>query len=193
MIGAGIVIYVAIGFAVVSIGPGAKSIADQISKMRGSALANALTGRSPVPEGKLLALRLMLSVTFVVLWPLLLSTSVMEIRESRKQYKALEIGPAEGVEFSRMGGQGTIHCTECNFSDDITSFMHGMTESGERCCTTGLQCLSCGKFLAVYSEADQPHDAGTRCACGGELSRNHVLFCPQCLSRKLQYELRVIS
>jgi hypothetical protein len=191
MIGAGIAVYIAIGCVVVIIGPGAKMISEQIVGARVTPLTTAITGHKPVPENKLIAFRLLLSLVFVILWPLLLTTSFRHMRE--REYKDIESRHAEGIEFSRMGGRGTIHCTECNFSEDITSFMHGMTDSGENCCTTGFQCLSCGKFLAIYSEEAKLSNALTRCECGAEIARDHILFCPRCRSKKLQYHLSVIS
>ena len=134
-----------------------------------------------------------LSLGFVLVWPLFLPAVLRERMMRDKDDKKWRARVAAGIEFSRMGGAGTVHCRDCGFGKQITSFMHGVTDAGEDCSSTGHQCLSCGTFVSVRAEGNPVRRTVTRCQCGGELSRDHVLFCPACRSKNLHYDLEVIS
>lgn len=104
--------------------------------------------------------------------------------ESHK--KAIE--KVQGIRFSGMGGFGRISCCECSFSDKNTSFLHGLSSAdGSRTSSKGYQCVDCGEFAAVAPEDD------LLCKCGGNLSRDHLLFCPTCKSTKLTYKMMFIT
>ncbi len=104
--------------------------------------------------------------------------------ESHK--KAIEKVP--GIKFSGMGGFGRISCCECSFSEKNTSFLHGLSSAdGTRTSSKGYQCVDCGEFAAVAPEDDLV------CKCGGNLSRDHLLFCPTCKSTKLTYKMMFIT
>lgn len=180
--------YTIAGVAVVALGPVRLAISKAVSDARGSPLANALTGRAPVPAAKLLAFRLVLCTVSLAIWPIAIWSSL-------QQRAAVEFGRKvlPGLAFSAMGGGGTIRCGECGYSEGITCFAHGQTEEGEECFTAGLQCLSCGKFVTVSSEAGSTNQSWQKCDCGGQLSNKHVLFCPVCRSKKLTYDLEFIT
>jgi len=93
-----------------------------------------------------------------------------------------------GIKFSGMGGFGRISCCECSFSEKNTSFLHGFSSvDRRRTSSTGYQCIDCGEFSALASEDELV------CKCGGNLSRDHLLFCPICKSTKLTYKMMFIT
>ncbi len=193
MLTLGACIYLIVGLCLVVVGPAARSLSDQVSRIRGSDLANALTSREKVPDGKLLAFRLTLSIVFALLWPLILVSVLREKTKADTERRAWKLRVESGIEFSRMGGAGAIHCSACGFEQDLVSFTHGYTDDGERCCHQSCQCLSCGKFIAVHGIGEPAHFTVTSCECGGEFSRDHVLFCPKCRSRDLRYDMHFIT
>jgi hypothetical protein len=100
---------------------------------------------------------------------------------------------AQGLKFSRMGGVGAISCQDCGFRQPIISFIHGFTSGPEASADEGRQCLQCGEITTVHLEGNPPVNDIPRCECGGELSREHVLFCPKCRSTKLDYGMTEIT
>lgn len=185
--------YAIAGVAVVALNPVRAAISKAVTEVRGSPLANAFTGRAPVPATKLLAFRLVLCTVFVSIWPVALWSSLHERALQRKAAAASKRKAAEGLTFSDMGGGGTIHCRGCGYHESIISFTHGETEEGEECFTAGLQCLSCGKFVTVSNEAGSANQSRRTCDCDGQLSNKHVLFCPKCRSKSLTYDLEYIT
>ena len=84
-----------------------------------------------------------------------------------------------------MGGEGTISCNKCDFNQAIVSFLHGFgTNSWSN---TGFQCQNCGKFHEI--EYDTENTLGKLCDCGGVLSREEPLFCPNCRTTDIRYRL----
>jgi hypothetical protein len=185
--------YGIIGCAIVLVGPVRLQIEHEVAKMRGSPLANTMTGREPVSEGRLLGFRVAVSLGAAVMWPVtLVSVLRTQSREADEQ-KNWERRVAGGLEFSRIGGAGEIDCHDCGFRQNFTSFLHGYSSDGERCCDAGWQCLSCGRLQTVHGEGDPAQYSVTRCECGGQLSRDHILFCPQCKSKSLHYRMEMIT
>lgn len=185
--------YAIAGVAVITFGPVYTIICKEISAVRGSPFVNALTGRAEVPVVKLFAFRLILCVVFGAIWPAALWSSWREKALQEEAAAAFKRKVAEGLTFCRMGGGGTICCGECGYSEQIVCFTHGHTEMGEESFTAGLQCLSCGKFVSVSNDAASVNQNSQTCDCGGQLSSEHVLFCPQCRSKKLTYDLQYIT
>ncbi|MDR0834657.1 MAG: hypothetical protein LBN93_10840 [Candidatus Symbiothrix sp.] len=89
--------------------------------------------------------------------------------------------------YSRMGGAGKITCKECGYSKDTVSFVHGSYDA-----VIGYQCQSCGKFHEIESHSKEYHKINIVhplvCECGGKLSCDNPLFCPQCKSKNLAYK-----
>ena len=185
--------YLAIGVALALVPPARAEIAKQVRLARGNPVVNLITGREAPPEWKVAVLRMLLVLAVVVLWPLLLLAWLQDRSREQKEQRAWEVRVAQGLEYDRMGGAGEISCEECGYKEEIISFTHGYSDGGERCCTTGYQCLECGKFHNMGMVGGPFIDASTRCECGGELSREHILFCPQCRSRKLRYKAAYIT
>lgn len=126
-----------------------------------------------------------------MVWPLLLAPKVREAGKERIMgwwlRRNRESRLKAGLTFSAIGGTCNIHCSECAFSERITSFTHGYADNGERNCYEGRQCLSCGKFDVIYGQGEPIRREERPCECGGTLSRDHKLFCPSCRTQSLSY------
>jgi len=185
--------YLAIGVLVALVGPGRRELARQVASARGTSVSRAVMGRPEVPEWKLLAFRVLLTIVMVLVWPLPLWSALQEKREFDAWEREHEARVAQGLEFSRLGGAGVISCQDCGFRQEISSFMHGFTSGPDASADEGRQCLQCGKFITVHRKGNPPVTPVPPCECGGELSRDHFLFCPQCRSTKLRYEMAYIT
>jgi hypothetical protein len=185
-------IYLSIGVLLGTVGPAGKNIAEEVAKARGTPLTNAFAEREQPSELKLAIFRLIITVGFILLWPVFIYGIVKEQRDEAASMKAFEDKHAEGLWFQySMGGRGNLRCNDCNHSEDVTSFIHGKYES-----VTGFQCQACGRFAAIESGGPghaNEYDQNTVCKCGGPLDREKVVFCPSCRSKNLTYDLRVIT
>ena len=85
-----------------------------------------------------------------------------------------------------MGGQGTISCYDCGYKEDIVSFLHGVNNA-----VSGYQCQGCGSFQSLNDS--QRAAKPLTCSCGGELSRDKPIFCPQCKSKNMGYRCTIIT
>lgn len=143
-------------------------------------------------ELKLALFRLIATVVFVLLWPVFISGILKEQKQRASRIKEFHDRLAEGLWFQySMGGRGNLRCIDCNHSEEVTSFIHGMYES-----VTGFQCQACGRFAAIESGGPghaNEYASSLVCVCGGPLDREKVVFCPNCRSRNLTYELGVIT
>lgn len=139
------VVYLVIGVGLVAFGPAKKDISSEIEGMRRSSLVGELQGRSRVSERKILAFRVILSLGFILLWPVFIFSILAAQKENAAQVNAVNADSSkkvfEGIQFQTMGGAGTVSCNECDFLEKITSFIHGTKGS-----YTGYQCQTCGKF-----------------------------------------------
>ena len=88
-----------------------------------------------------------------------------------------------------MGGKGVISCNECDFKQEIVSFLHGFGKNPWIC--RGFQCQSCGKFHDI-ERIDGKYDK-TECECGGILENENPLFCPVCKSHNMSYNMEYIT
>jgi hypothetical protein len=135
-------LYLLIGILLVTLGPGGANIAREVDSARGTPLTNAIRGRDAPSEKKLFLFRLTLACGFVLLWPFFIPSVMRENSEKsiRPSAKHPEIG---GIRFQQMGGHGRISCKDCDFSESLTSFTHGVSSS-----SSGFQCQACGKFTS---------------------------------------------
>lgn len=85
-----------------------------------------------------------------------------------------------------MGGKGTFKCSECNFQQEIVSFLHGANWNN-----TGYQCQECGKFHEIILDMD--NFKKMKCECGGKLDRDRPLFCPECKTSNVFYRMSFIT
>jgi hypothetical protein len=174
-------VYTLVGFGLVAAGPMKKAIAEAVDE----------AGRSNDGSDRLF--KWVLSTACIVAWPLMLFAVLQDRRQKENRRRTLATTVREGIQYVGMGGGGTVTCEACNFSQHIISFTHGGTDKGERCCNTGYQCLSCGRLTDVFSTQSEIQQDELRCVCGGTLSREHVLFCPNCRSKALRYDMEYIT
>jgi hypothetical protein len=192
-IGTVVAAYFAIGLLVLLSPLGRAEIAKELRRVRGSAMERAVTGQAEPPQWKMIAFGTIITVGAVLLWPLLLSHIVQQWKRHKRERREWEERIAHGLEYSRMGGAGVIACEQCGYREEIVSFTHGLTSGPNASCTEGRQCLGCGKFHGVHRTGNPSVNPVPRCACGGELSRDHFLFCPKCHSTQLQYGMSYIT
>jgi hypothetical protein len=131
--------------------------------------------------------------TIFILTPFLIPKFIKD----EKKNKQHEVKPAEDDKnyFWRLGGEGTIYCKDCGYKEDIISFIHGFDENGMSDGCSGYQCQSCGKFNALDDEFEGNGKIVTKhtCSCGGELREDKALFCPQCESYNMGYQMEYIT
>jgi hypothetical protein len=182
--------YLLVGLLLGTLGPGGQDIAKEITRARGTPLTNAVMQREQPSERKLFGFRVVLTVAFILLWPIF----IYGIMKARRLASAVEKDLAEkskGLRYCYMGGCGTITCKECRHSEDITSFIHGIDSS-----VSGFQCQWCGKLHSVNASGRgqaRQYERSLVCDCGGPMDREKVLFCPGCKSQNLSYDLREIT
>lgn len=84
------------------------------------------------------------------------------------------------MKFDQTGG-GDVVCGDCGHTWCVTSFLHGHGE--ELDCLTGYQCQTCGEFTTRRNTTAKRIDGD--CKCGGDLSNEQDMFCPNCRSQKI--------
>jgi hypothetical protein len=199
-------IYVTLGLFLATLGPAGRSIRREVEKTRGTEFTNAIIQREAPSEKKLFFFKLTLILGFSLLWPFLLWGAL-------KENKNYEVQPDnddfehKGLKFQYLGGHGKLSCNECNFSESLTSFIHGIDSS-----RTGYQCQACGKFASrirtqrhrrsndaiqeakeIHFESGSSYEASLICECGGKLNREQILFCPDCKSKDMSYSMEYIT
>jgi len=94
--------------------------------------------------------------------------------------------------FKNIGsGAGKFYCLNCDYDENIVSFIHGFNEEDCKDSETGYQCQSCGKFHALTQ--CKINQKLLTCECGGNLERNKSLFCPRCKSKNITFETKYIT
>ena len=137
------------------------------------------------PTWKVALLLLIFAVVWTVVWPVLVPAFIYE---HYKEYKELREIP-DGLTFSWMGGHGEVVCHDCGGRNEVTSFTHGFGEDSDS--TSGFQCQTCFKFTTIDNSDE--HNTTYHCDCGGELSREALIRCPDCQSKQVEYELEYIT
>ena len=186
-----LVIYWVIGTLLATIGPASKDITVEVDRIRGSSLLDAYLERKPPSELKLWIFRSFITSAFILLWPFFIFGIMKAQRKSREEDEAFEDERAQGLWFHYLGGYGSISCNDCMHNESITSFTHGRDSS-----TAGFQCQACGKFAAIRSGGPgkaKEYQSSLICECGGKFEREKVLFCPECHSKNLAYDMEFIT
>ena len=184
-------IYLLIGILFGTIGPAGKDIAKEVDRARGSPLTNAFMEREAPSEVKLFFFRITITLGFVFLWPFFIYGIMKEHNKSVALDKRLADERAEGIWFHYMGGHGVITCKDCDHSEEVTSFIHGVNSS-----SSGFQCQACGKLSSIRAGSlgrAHVHQDSLQCECGGPLKRDKVIFCPICKSKNLSYQMQYIT
>lgn len=96
--------------------------------------------------------------------------------ENNKTYVNELVLVDHSLTFSKMGSIGELRCLKCNHTEMVASY----TRLGE-----GYQCQSCGKFHNIKRNAELPI-----CDCGGELDRDKPVFCSNCKSFSVKFNLK---
>ena len=134
--------YLFIGILLVAFSPAGKRIAEEVDKARGTEFTNTMLGREQPSEQKILLFRLTLTLGFVLLWSIFIWSILKEYQAAQNPSSPEEF-IKKGMHFHLMGGYGTLSCKDCDFSQNITSFTHGTSNS-----TSGFQCQACGKLTS---------------------------------------------
>jgi len=187
----GLAIYLVIGIFLATIGPAGKDITVEVDRIRGSSLLDAYLEREPPSELKLWIFRVTITAGFVLLWPVFIFGIMKAQKKAREETEAFEDERAQGLWFHYLGGYGSITCKDCMHNESITSFTHGRDSS-----TAGFQCQACGKFAAIRSGGPgkaTDYQSSLICECGGQFNREKVLFCPECQSKNLSYDMEFIT
>lgn len=87
-----------------------------------------------------------------------------------------------------LSGGGKLGCADCGHIAKILGRSHG---PGFTSFSSGYQCQLCSKLkvLNVFPE-DKAEEA---CECGGLLTRNNTLVCPECKSENVNYRMSYIT
>ena len=182
--------YLLTGILLGTVGPVGKDISKEVERARGSSLTNAFMEREAPSETKLLLFRIIVTLGFILLWPFFIYGIMKERRREIALEKRLEEN-SKGLWFSYMGGHGKITCKDCDHSEEVTSFIHGINSS-----SSGFQCQGCGKLSSIKSggpgRANQ-YEESLQCSCGSNLERDKVIFCPSCKSLNLSYQTLYIT
>jgi ribosomal protein S27E len=182
--------YLLIGLLLGIVGLGGKEISNEVKRARGSEFTNALTEKNPPSEFKLMLFRVIATAAFILAWPIFTYSIMKEQSRQLDLEKTLE-EKSKGLWFSYIGGCGKIRCKDCDHSESITSFIHGINSS-----STGFQCQSCGKLTSIKSGGPgraNEYEESLECECGGKLDRDKVIFCPSCKSENLIYQMEFIT
>ena len=186
-----LVIYLVIGVLLATIGPAGKDITVEVDRIRGSSLLDAYLEREPPSELKLWIFRVIITAGFVLLWPVFIFDIMKAQRKTKEEDQVFEDKRSQGLWFHYLGGYGSITCKGCTHSESLTSFTHGRESS-----TAGFQCQECGKFAAIQSGGPgkaTEYKSSLICECGGKFEREKVLFCPECRSKNLSYDMEFIT
>ena len=133
-------IYLFIGILLAAFSPAGKRIADEVESARGTQFSNSIMGREQPSELKIRLFRFTLTLGFVVLWSIFI-WSIFKEHQATQNLSSTKESVKKGMYFHLMGGYGTLSCKDCDFSQNMTSFTHGLDNS-----TSGFQCQVCGKL-----------------------------------------------
>lgn len=121
-------VYLFIGISLVAFSPAGKRIVEEVDKARGTEFTNSIMGREQPSEQKVLLFRITLTLGFVLLWCVFI-WSILKEHQATQNPSGTEELLKKGMRFHLMGGYGTLSCKDCDFSQEITSFTHGSSNS----------------------------------------------------------------
>jgi len=146
-------------------------------------------------HGKVVRFELVLRIAAVVVWPFYLAVVwskpvvTQSSGESELLAKTNDGTPhsLQGIPLNRLGGVNSLKCLSCGWKNDKTlSFVHGF--GSDQWQKTGYQCQQCGAFHEIEHSIQRPVQRAAHlpaCRCGGSLSREAPIFCPQCRSTRI--------
>ena len=104
-----VLIYFVISVLLGTIVPAGKNIAVEVTRTSGSPLNSAIAEREQPSELQLAVFRLIITIGFMLLWPLFINGIVKYQRDKAASMKAFEDKHAEGLRFQySMGGRGGL-------------------------------------------------------------------------------------
>lgn len=109
-----------------------------------------------------------------------------KVNDCIKNCKKLQALGDDNLYFSNMSGFGSLKCNSCNFSKDLVGSVHKL-DLWE---CLGYQCQKCGELHKINNPNDLNHPL--ICKCTGHLSRGNIVFCPECKSKNVKYNLKYL-
>ena len=124
------------------------------------------------------------SMLFLIVWPVLLIHYINE--KIGGKYRTWKY--SRRLYSSRCNGASIVKCKVCGHQEKVICGIHHLGGDSYK---LGYQCQKCGKHYGLLD----PYKLKklTRCYCGGKLSRNKPLFCPECGSRIVTYQLKYLT
>jgi ribosomal protein S27E len=181
------IFYSLIGIVLINVGPASKEIREAVKEVRNKLLSSEHINNKFSNKLRLLCFQIMVYVSFVLFWPILTYSVISDKKRNLDDQSTYDQKVKEGLWFDLINGFGEITCKDCKQTQEVTSFIHSRESSW-----SGFQCQSCGKFCPILAggrgEAHVYKDS-LICQCGGQLSRDKVLFCPNCKSKKITYNM----
>ncbi len=181
--------YLAIGVLLATVGPAGKAISDEVRRVS-NPLTYAFNNQTPPSATKIFLLRFLLMLGMTLLWSILI-WGVLKEHRLQLEIEKNRIEKSSGLWFQHMGGCGSIHCRDCQHTEKVTSFIHGIDSS-----YSGFQCQGCGLLTSLTGggpgRANQ-YKESLECSCGGHYEREKRLFCPNCKSENLAYSMEFIT
>jgi hypothetical protein len=158
-------IYLFVGILLVVFSPAGKRISDEVDSARGTEFTNSMLNRKQPSDQKIILFRISLTLGFVLLWCIFIWSILKEHKATQIRYGSEEFAK-KGMYFHLMGGYGTLSCNDCDFSQNITSFTHGSSNS-----TSGFQCQACGRLTSRSRQEPFKNSHGS----GHNLSMSELL------------------
>lgn len=179
-----IIIYLSLGTILVIFGPLSKDLAKEI-KMTQPCNTKSFKIRKTL-------LNLIIFLMGILFYPLFYFSYFFQNGKKIKNFKP-KVFEEGKLYFDKIAGKGNIACKDCDHTEIMTGFMHGLdAKSNKRTGQNGYQCQDCGKLHAIFSfEKEKP--IIKNCDCGGTLQRELPLFCPKCKSTNVMYHLKYIT
>jgi hypothetical protein len=181
------IIYVSFGILSNIIGPLANEINDMIKQIKRAnstlTLQKKLLLKKKAIFGEI-TLRVFTILFYPILYPILLQHLI--ITKKAKQMDPIRLSDNR-IYFWKLGGSGIFYCHDCNFEKVIVAFLHGAKGWN----LTGYQCPECGKFHEI--KCDSNNLAERKCDCGGTLRKDKPIFCPNCRSFHVGYDVQIMT
>lgn len=184
-------IYLVIGLLLNLIGPLARKINDEIIRFKKEYKFRKEWGKYDVPAWKRTGYIFTLRVLGILFYPLLYFILLHDFYFSGTNKRGDRIMKSDDkmLYFFKMGGAGKASCLDCDFSEEIVSFLHGTHL--DMLSDTGFQCQKCGELQVIKNDMD--NSKSVKCICGGDLDRELPIFCPKCKSNNVAYRMSYIT
>lgn len=182
-----LIIYLTIAVLSNTIGPLAKKVNSVVKETRSMTITR-LINKPNAKKREDLFIEIILRTLAILFFPILYISLLIEYFRFTytPSWLKKELNDSR-LYYWKMGGAGTIMCKDCDFKQDIVSFLHGVDDWNR----TGYQCQQCGKFLEIKNKLHL--SVVKKCDCGGDLNRKKPIFCPKCKTNNVTYDIRYIT